>query len=304
MSSSLLSQEELSALREQAPRGTNTQADSVSLASPDRNSRKKLPHLQRHIVGFADALRQLMARELRISLTVDTSPIDLLGPQSAITELQQQAAGIAFGDGHELAGYACINAHLCFQMIELAFGAQLKVDLEPEETHYRQRLTEIERQTVQPLLQSVGREIVKHIFPNYQATTLLPSPIQVELPPNTEALARIQVSFMLAGQKAVIVLFVLGTALGQIDDGHTSAAANKLNLVDHVNRASVHVTALLGKLEMTIPDVAGLRPGDLLWLDGTQSQHVPVLIEGTVKFFGKPVARGGVLGVEIITGVA
>ena len=59
------------------------------------------------------------------------------------------------------------------------------------------------------------------------------------------------------------------------------------------------VQASLGQINLSIKEFLELEAGDLLRLDASQEDFVPVQIEGKTKLLGVPIQQNGAFGVEI-----
>jgi len=60
-----------------------------------------------------------------------------------------------------------------------------------------------------------------------------------------------------------------------------------------VGEIELEVQAVVDVVEMTLGDIMGLRPGDVIQLNSPGLDQVELWIEGKRKFLGKAAQRGG-----------
>ena len=57
--------------------------------------------------------------------------------------------------------------------------------------------------------------------------------------------------------------------------------------------------AVLGNITLAVEELVALEPGDIIRLDASQKDMVPIQIEGKTKLMGHPMQQNGAFGVEI-----
>ncbi len=299
-----LTAEESAALREQMQGASSSEVDQVNLASQERNIRKHFVGLSRHMETFSEHLRDLVTKSVWQPCPVKTSPLEIVGPATLTDTIAKWAVGAELRwPKLGVAGYVGVNHVFAYALIELAYGApshQLSVNAQA----LRQRLTEVERRTLEPTLATLCKDLATSLppaDPAHSGGTLLSQPFYYDPPQATTGAVAVQLEFPIAGGTGIVWIVLLSQVLGQIDTEEDAAAASSSTLLAH-HLASAEVTAhvQLGTASLLVSDLATLKPGTLLWLDRGASDYLPVLIEDKVKFLAQPLQRNGTLGVKIV----
>lgn len=299
-----LTAEEAAALREQMQSGPSSEVDQINLASQDRNIRKHFTGLLRHMETFSGHVRSLVTRKVWQPCAVTSSPLEIVGPSTLTDLIAKWAVGAELRwPKLGVAGYVGINHVFAYALIELAYGAPAHQLTNPG-TSLRQRLTEVERRTLEPTLSTLCQDLATSLPPADPAQsggTLLAQPFYYDPPPATTGAVMAQMEFPIAGGTGVVWVVLLSQVLDHIDTTDDPAAqdASKL-LAQHLTHAEVTAHVQLGTASLFVSDLATLKPGTLLWLDRGASDYLPVLIEDKVKFLAQPLQRNGTLGVKIV----
>jgi flagellar motor switch/type III secretory pathway protein FliN len=66
-----------------------------------------------------------------------------------------------------------------------------------------------------------------------------------------------------------------------------------------VHQTKVKISSNLGAVNISVDELLKLKEGDLLRLDRSQEEVVPVMVEGQTKMLGMPIQCNGAFGVEI-----
>jgi len=303
----LLSAEEMEALRADLAQPKSRQAEPVDLASGDHALRKIVPIIERRLELFTGAVDMAVARGIRESLTNKADPPDVIGPRTASGTMRELAmvAEIHAPD-FGLVGYVGIETLIAFLLIERAFGAGVVTGPSQDGnwvTPQRQRLTNVERNTLLPMMTSLARELRLRVFDEMQTdfkVELVPGGLPPELPPQVESTIIWRMRFDLGKEKSGFVLVLLPNILELlITKTRIDAEELPFMMTRHVSQANVQVTSVLGNVGISVAELLEMQPGDLLRLDRSQEDMVPVNVEGTTKLVGSPIQRNGAFGVEI-----
>ncbi|RYF09103.1 MAG: hypothetical protein EOO40_07515, partial [Deltaproteobacteria bacterium] len=283
-------------------------SDDFALMSSERGLRKKLPSLQRRLNVFTEKLRILFSKALRAPVSIELTPPRIVSATKITQMVPSWAAASEMQWTHlGRAGFMGLNHALSFALIELAYGAPPSMLRNFSLTDPRQRLTEVERQTLSPLLGSLCRELgqvmPEHIVGGVQAQAMSP-PVQVDPDKTVEAGVHTSFVFQIGETQARVATILFTHVLEHLDDEHPSTSEHTQRMLSqHVGETEVDVMALLGKTHVPLNLVMSLKAGDLLWLDCAQSDHLPVFVEQALKFLAQPISRNGALGVEIVARV-
>lgn len=297
----VLSPEEMEALRQSTASSSASQPDPISLGARDRGLRRRLPGLQKRIDVLTEQLRVVLSKELHAPTLVEQLAPEVLGPKALQTCLAGWAAVAEVRSAKGMrTGLVGVGAVLALALVELAYGGD-PATLATEAK--RPRLTEVERQTLSSLLGEVAHSVTAAMGLGDAVVIDLPFPFQVDFDPNSSALL-VGFEFALAGNKVRIDTLLLQDAVEQVDDSKTTpvdATQVASVMAQNLSGAQVEVRATLGTVEVPIEQVAGMRAGQVFWLNSTQAEPIPVHVEDRLAFLAQPIQRHGVLAVEIIT---
>lgn len=305
-----LSQEEAAALK-QAIASEKSLAKQIALAGGDRKARRKIPTLQRLLTDYGEFLRINMTRELRHTCAVKVLDMELSGHLSMQheSEVWLLGAGLFVPSGSALA-YLGVSPRLGFHLIEMAYGAP---NAPAKSVPTRQRLTQVEQQTLMPVLRMLLEGLRKHLFEfteEQAAIRPLETPPILEDEQTTEAGIVTGFEVTIGSEAVRIGLVLTPRALEHIDE---HAGVNTEGLDDaspgawmrtHIAATEVNVSVDLGSVHVPMHTIAGLTSGTVLWLDRIQSESLVVSVEGQPKFLATPMQRAGAVGVKIVKRLA
>ena len=83
------------------------------------------------------------------------------------------------------------------------------------------------------------------------------------------------------------------------EDRKAQDEVTKANIESRLTNVSVCLSALLGTAEVTARDILDLKVGDVVTLHERVDTELPVLVEGKLKFYGKPGVWGPCRAVKI-----
>ncbi len=285
-----------------------SEPESFVFGSGQGGVRKKLPSMEKRFAVLAEHLRLSFSKSLRSMVSVDVGAVKTYNAAQIGEAVPSWAAAVEMGWtnlGH--AGYIGLNHALSFALIELAYGAPPAQLQTFELKDARSRLTEVERQTLAPLLQNLAQSLAD-VMPEHivgaVTTSALPFPVQLDPSKTVEGGIFKTFEFTVGRTKAQICVLLFSHILEHLDDDHPSSNEQTSQMLSaHIGQTDVEVTAMLGKTSVPLNYVLNLQAGDMLWLDCAQSDSLPVFVEQSIKFLAQPIARNGALGVEIVATV-
>jgi flagellar motor switch protein FliM len=308
MSTSMLTPEEVNALWSELHGFSVKQssADTIQLVAGDRNLRKRMPLLERRFEVLSERIRLMILKSLRFVCPTQTVPLDIVGSPSARNEISNLAvlAEIKVSSVGVVA-YVGFDSILSLRLIEQAFGAPAQIknqNTENQESTHRTKLTEVELHTVSITLQSLSREVCTRVTGSSSIESVsVMSPLGMDWPSNVEYAAVWRMNFELGDVFGHVMVIVLPLAFQDIDKlaSESARSSQPAWLAENVSQTPIEIKALLGNLKLSLAELLSLRTGDVIPLNGTQEDPIPVLIENKIKFMGKPTVVNGLWAVTI-----
>ena len=305
MTDSVFTREEMDALREELHSPAQNAPEDVDLAGSDRGFRGKARALERRLTLFAKSSKPVLAAALRCNCETTLDSTDVVGPQVAQEVLSSLVLTAELrGSDEGLMGYLGFDADLCFLLVERAFGGSGSPG--QSDTHAaRQELTSVEQQILWNLVCSVTETLQKSLATSDAKIQLRcsTSALDPEFPKDIENVLLVRLDTRAEQDSSTLTVLLLPNL---VEESNLLAAKSPLDGVSeqlvigqHLQRASIELSSILGYAEMSVADLLALRAGDIIRLDRSQADAIPILLEGSVKFLGQPVERHGVYGVEI-----
>ena len=304
----LFTSEEMTALRADLQQPKTRTVESIDLVSGDHSFRKNIPLLERRLKIFAASAQAMLTRSLRQAHDCKILPTEIMAASMAtVTMRDHMLVGALKSITEELYGFIGIEPALCFMLIERAFGAPVAEFSEDESLFLpnRDRLTEVEKETLSPLLQEFGMQLGALLFENEGGdltVQLVPGGLSPEIDSNIDTAMVWRLACNLAPeQNSSIVITLLPNLIERVVRGSDplEVEAQGAWMPGHLLATDVEVSSQLGAVEMLASELLAIRPGDVLRLDRGQADTVPVLIEGIEKLQGTPVRRNGAYGIRI-----
>jgi len=298
VSSALLTEEEIAALRQETRGGPKT-AEDVNLNSAERSLRRLMPQLETRLGNFIEQQELSLGCTLRRQWRAASVQMEVTGPGTARDALRDCVMVASLRTPHGLVGYLGIRLDFAWQLVETFFGAVgSNTDTQAGWLPPRRRLSEIERRTLSPHFEQIAKMMAEGLGCTSQLEPEDTSGFGPSFPREVEAL----VSWTVSEAERTPAFFA--ALLPNIDEclgvaAKVPVASARGWIANHLNGASVEVSAVLGVAEMSLERLLSLSPGDIVRLDRSQYDLVPVLIEGISKFLAKPMPRHGAVGVEI-----
>ena len=303
----IFSAEELEALRTDLMQPQQREAESVDLASGDHSLRKVIPVVERRLDLLAGTIDAVMARVLRESFESNADVPDVVGPRTAMGTMKEMSLVCELHtDEFGLIGFIGMETVLSFLLVERAFGSAI-VDgpstLEKWATPRRSRLTDVERNTILPTFHVLMRELANQVFENEGGTMkIVPVPpgLAPELPSQVESTILWKIRYELGTYSSGMAILLLPTLVEiLIRKDRAELKVLPCWMAAHLGQTNVEVRAVLGGMNLAVGELVELEPGDVIRLDASQEDLVPVQVEGKTKLMGSPIQKNGAFGVQI-----
>jgi flagellar motor switch protein FliM len=310
MTESVLSSEEIEALRDVASGAALRGPEEADLGRTDRSLRRHSAPLERRLQAFGAMSGERLARVMRCPCQCAAKGIDLLGPQMGVDIVTALVAAAEARDPTgQLAGFVGADWSLCDALIDRAFGAPARTaaaDKPPEATPGK--LTPLALKTLTPTLTLLVDDLAASLSARDKLSLTVSGVFtgaDIELPSTLNGLFVWRGELSLGGRIGSLTVALFPSVVDLVCGRHLSsvAAAPATWIARHVQSAQVGVSAVLGTRSLTMAELLSLRPGDVVRLDRGRADHVPVEVEGVVKFMGQPTQRGGTFAVAIETEV-
>jgi flagellar motor switch protein FliM len=267
------------------------------------STRGRLPGLEVIFNDFARRLQSMFASELGKSVDASYEGMEVVTYGSLIQSFPLPASIHAIRlEPIRGIGILVIEARLAFAMIELFFGGSgqkaIKVegrDFTPIENKFLGKFVERMLRGMEESWQSVVQ-----LQGRYLRTELNPYLLNAAGPSDPMILANYTInmspisgmvlfSLPLAAIEEFRGLLKTGVAIG--DDPDSIGLFRRV--LQPLMEIEVETQAVIDVVEMTLGDIMGLRPGDVIQLNSPGLEHVELWIEGKRKFVGKAAQRNG-----------
>ena len=269
----------------------------------ETTTRGRLPGLEVILNDFARRLQSMFATELGKSVDASFEGMEVVTYESLIQSFPLPASIHAIRlEPLRGIGILVIEARLAFAMVELFFGGSgqkvMKVegrDFTPIENKFLGKFVERMLRGMEESWQSVVQ-----LQGRYLRTELNPYLLNAAGPGDPMILATYTVNMSpingtvlftlpLAAIEEFRSLLKTGVAIG--DDPDNIGLFRRVQ--QQVGEIELEVQAVVDVVEMTLGDIMGLRPGDVIQLNSPGLDQVELWIEGKRKFLGKAAQRGG-----------
>ena len=263
----LFTPEEIEALRADLVQPKLRDPEQVDLASGDHALRKVIPIVERRLELFSGAVDLSIARVLREALSSKADPPDVVGPRTALGTLREMSmVAEIHSEDMGLIGFIGIETLLSFLVIERSFGAAIVEGPNSDEnwsTPQRSRLTDVERETLLPTLDSLIQELYVRVFEESGGALTLesvPAGLPPELPPQVESTILWRVHFDLGGNTSGFALLLLPNLVEiLIQKDRPDPRVLPSWLAMHLTETRVRVSTTLGKISLSTDELLALN---------------------------------------------
>ncbi len=267
------------------------------------STRGRLPGLEVIFNDFARRLQSMFASELGKSVDASYEGMEIVTYGNLIQSFPLPASIHAFRlEPMRGIGIFVIEARLAFAMVELFFGGSgqkiMKVegrDFTPIENKFLGKFVERMLRGMEESWQSVVQ-----LQGRYMRTELNPYLLNAAGPGDPMILATYTINMSpisgvllftlpLAAVEEFRPLLKTGMAIG--DDPDNIGLFRRV--LQPIMEIELEAQAVVDVVEMSLGDIMGLRPGDVIQLNSPGLENVELWIEGKRKFIGKAAQRNG-----------
>jgi flagellar motor switch protein FliM len=293
----------LDRIQKQPQAGGANEAKLYDFTRSEISTRGRLPGLEIIFNDFARRLQSMFASELGKSVDTSYEGMEVVTYESLIQSFPLPASIHAIRlEPMRGIGILVIEARLAFAMVELFFGGSgqktMKVegrDFTPIENKFLGKFVERMLRGMEESWQSVVQ-----LQGRYLRTELNPYLLNAAGPGDPMILATYTInmspisgmvlfSLPLAAIEEFRPLLKTGVAIG--DDPDSIGLFRRVLLP--ILEIELEAQAVVDVVEMSLGDIMGLRPGDVIQLNSPGLEQVELWIEGKRKFIGKAAQRNG-----------
>ena len=293
--------------------GTETvQLTTYDFRRPERVSKEQLKGLQSLFEAFAREISIVFPPFLRTVVRVDLTSIDQLTYDEFILSVARPTS-LSIIDMAPLEGTAVLemSPSMVFPIIDRVLGGKGMTLPEPRE------LTEIENRIIQRIvmmiLDSLKRSWEQLIEFHLSVVQQESDPLIVQIVAGSEMVVlvgyEIHIGDTVGTINFCIPLLVLTPILDQISQQkgytrHPSPEAERLireTISGIVRRGVVLLEAELGQARLTIDDIANLQVGDVIQLNTSPKELLPLKVGGVHRFDFRPGKQGERAAVQLVS---
>lgn len=302
----LLSQTEMDALREAMKEGDKPMADvrGLELCADDRLLRRALPEIDEAAASSGDTLRICFTRALRGAVTVATQPAEIMLVEDA-RQIEERTGGrvILTCDPGHCDVPLLIEPQLVLLHVQREFGGGLDADAPP-----RNELTGLERSMLLRLAPALSEGLTRgfgNLGLRLRARNVTARPtVATTWPRQVSVIAvtwRVSVGGVIGNVHLLLpppVIEALRSRLGGERPGVRDQRW-RTELCDQLRLVEIEVVAELGRVHSNLSRLMSWQVGDVVRLDRSLTEQVPVVVDGRVKLRGRPGTRGDTVTLTI-----
>ena len=267
------------------------------------STRGRLPGLELILNDFARRLQSMFATELGKSVDTSFEGMEVVSYENLIQRFPLPASLHAVRmEPLRGIGILVIEARLAFAMVELFFGGSgqkgMKVegrDFTPIENKFLgkfvERMLRGMEESWQSVIQLQGRYLRTELNPYLLNAAGMGDPmiLSTYVINMSTISGTVQFSIPLAAIEEFRPLLKSGVAIG--DDPENIALFRRAQ--QQVGEIELEVQAVVDVVEMSLGEIVGLRPGDVIQLNSPGLDQMELWVEGKKKFIGKAAQRNG-----------
>lgn len=302
----LLSQTEVDALREalREGQGAPPTVRGLELCADDRLLRRALPEIDEAISAAGDHLRIAFTRALRGAVTLAIQPAEIVLVEDARL-LEQRTGGrvVLTCEPSRTEVPLLVDPQLIFLHVQREFGGSL--DGEKIE---RSELTGLERGMLlrmAPMLAEALSRGFSGLGLRLKARTVAArAMVSNAWPRQISAICatwRVTIAGM-AGNVHLLLPPPVIEALRHRISGERSGVRDhkwRAQMTEQLRLVEIEAVAELGRVRANLSTLLGWQVGDVVRLDRSLTEQVPVVVDGRIKLRGRPGTRGDTVTLTI-----
>ncbi len=278
---------------------------------PSKFSKEQIHTIQAIHENYARLLATYFSAHLRTVVQMAVHSVEQLTYDEFIRSLSNPTIMNIF-QMDPLEGNAILEIHpsIVFTIIDRLFGGPGQA---PENIR---DLTDIERVVTEKVVARV-LDILREAWDNIiqlkpKLDVIETNPLFTQIVSPSEMVVLISFRTQFGENEGLINLcipyIVLEPIMGKLSAHYWFAGTAKettqeniARITRQIEKASLTVSAVLGKATIRVGDLLELQPGDVVILDNKLSDPVEILVGSKKKFFGRPGTIGSKLAVQIVS---
>jgi len=306
----ILSQDEVDALlggvggsdKKDEPQGPGPDARPYDLTSQKRIVRGRMPGMDIINEKFARAMKNSLTNSLRRSVDFIPAGIEIMRYGDFLNTLQVPTnLNIYTMEPLEGHGLLVLEANLVFALVNCFFGGALGFHTKVEGREF----TQIEQRVITGLVKTILRDYegawqsVHPLRLTYLRSEINPRAAAVAA--QTESMTIHQFDVEMDGTTYKMFVGIPYPSLEPISDkiynsfidDQGNAGRWRAFIEKKLMESSVEVSVELGTVDITVRDLIGLQPGDVLQLQKKSDEPLDIQVEGVSRFLGRPGTMNG-----------
>jgi flagellar motor switch protein FliM len=318
----VLSQDEVDALLRGVQTGdieTETRKEddggikAFDLASQERIIRGRMPGLEMSNERFVRFFRNSISSAIMKFVDINIQGIEMM-KFSEFMKTIPMPSSINMFKMEPLKGYALfvMEAPMVFAFIEYFFGSSSARYVKSEGRYFTLIEQRIIRRIVNMALADLAEawKVILPITPEYTGSEMNPQFVTIVTP--TEVVVKIEVHIEVEEFTGKVFFCIPYSMIEPIKEKLSSGLqGEKLGtdqrwvsrLTDILMESPVHLTAEVGRVELTVKDLMGLEVGNIISLGKSVSDELVLKIEDIPKYLGTPGVSRGAQAIKITRSV-
>ena len=276
---------------------------------PNRVSKDQLKTIRTLHENFSEVFGFYLASKLQTMATIDLIAVDQLRYSEYVLSISNPSCIFIF-DIIETEGRAVLELtpELVLVIVErLLGGSGVKVKS-------TRSITTIEQRMIKPLMASALKNLSTSWNPiqtlNFNMSGFESNPDFVQIAPASEIVIVVSFEIKIGEDSFLMNLcypsFALEEVIARLNVQFYSSMQTakdkhkvKQTISSHLEKTMLDIRVLLGKSEITIDDLMKLENGDVLVMDSSVEEELPIIIKDRVKFRGRPGTFDGNMAVKV-----
>lgn len=300
----LLSQPEMDALRESIRDAQARAVRGLELCADDRLLRRALPEVDDNAAACAETLRLCFTRALRgtVNVTAQRAEIILVEDARGLEERTGGRLVLACEPGDCEAPFL-IDPQIVFMHVQREFGGSMEA-----EQLTRSELTGLERSLLLRLGPSLAEALCKGFSPlglRFRARNVPARPTVTQNWPRPVSVISLTWRVTAGPTTASIHLLLPPAVIEALRTRFTGERSGTRDqrwqgaLTEQLRQVEIEVTAELGTVHSSLARVLSWKVGEVVRLDRSLTEQVPVVVDGRIKLRGRPGTRGDTVTLTI-----
>jgi flagellar motor switch protein FliM len=280
---------------------------------PTRVSKDQLKTFRTLHENFSELFGFYLASRLQTMVSIDLLAVDQLRYSEYVLSIANPCVVYIF-DIKETQGRAVIELtpDLVLMIVERLLGGTGNKQM------HQRGITQIEQRIIEPIIQKALESLSASWRPvqelNFSLWGFESNSDFVQIAPASEIVIVLSFELKIGEYTYLMNLcypsFALEDVIAKLNVQFFSSnmtpqkrEMNMAKITKQIQATQMEVKAILDRTEITIGELLDLEVGDVIFLDKRAGSEIPILVQDSLKFYGKPGTLDGKMAVKI-TGIA